>query len=345
MRWLRIEATIRQRVWWLYGWFCGLMCCGSCVGAVTWGAWMQVVIRICSGGPARSDGVGNKDFWSTKSQMSYWLIVFEICYAIEFFCLSVAKLMVLERMVDFFALPEPDGNQKGIWITGRRVVIWTVLTLNVAGMGGYIASAVFFKRAGDLATSVAAHLGANKTDAAQNFQENYYDTNRLAIKIASLQEFCEVTALLVIVFAFVVAGVACSRLLAPALLGKNGAHNPPRHLQLQIVSTTVVVFVTFLLRAIYSTMYALANALQNVVGSSDCPEFSGPCDSSCYNQYKLMQQWILFTPEYQLSVVLISSPVALIVALWGMTSERTLQLMRSRQQQMAHMLDYASTRS
>jgi len=33
-----------------------------------------------------------------------------------------------------------------------------------------------------------------------------------------------------------------------------------------------------------------------------------------------------FTPQLQLSVVLISSPLALLVALWGMTSQRTLQL-------------------
>ena len=39
--------------------------------------------------------------------------------------------------------------------------------------------------------------------------------------------------------------------------------------------------------------------------------------------------WIGFTPEFQLTVVLISSPLALMVALWGMTSKRALQLMKS----------------
>jgi hypothetical protein len=34
------------------------------------------------------------------------------------------------------------------------------------------------------------------------------------------------------------------------------------------------------------------------------------------------------TPEFELTIVLISSPVALLVALWGMTSDRALQLMR-----------------
>jgi hypothetical protein len=35
------------------------------------------------------------------------------------------------------------------------------------------------------------------------------------------------------------------------------------------------------------------------------------------------------TPEFQLTVVLISSPLTLLVALWGMTTGVILQLMRS----------------
>jgi len=39
--------------------------------------------------------------------------------------------------------------------------------------------------------------------------------------------------------------------------------------------------------------------------------------------------------------VLISSPLALIVALWGMTNKRTLQLMRSGRGQMVTMRDFS----
>ena len=45
--------------------------------------------------------------------------------------------------------------------------------------------------------------------------------------------------------------------------------------------------------------------------------------------WQLILYWLEFTPEFQLSVVLISSPLAMIVALWGMTSDRTLQAMQS----------------
>jgi hypothetical protein len=41
-----------------------------------------------------------------------------------------------------------------------------------------------------------------------------------------------------------------------------------------------------------------------------------------------------YTPEFQPMIVLVSSPVALLVALWGMTPKATLQLMKSSKRQM-----------
>ena len=99
------------------------------------------------------------------------------------------------------------------------------------------------------------------------------------------------------------------------------------------MGTAAFVFVTFLLRAVFSIMNALANALQNDYAA--CPTF---CGIPCNNVYQLIQNWLFLTPEFQLIVVLISSPLALIVALWGMTSERMLEYMRSSRGQMAAML-------
>ena len=96
----------------------------------------------------------------------------------------------------------------------------------------------------------------------------------------------------------------------------------------QIVGTAGFVFVTFLLRAVYSTMRAVAEGLQD--DDASCPSGINQCDASCYNVYTLMQRWLDYTPEFQQSVELISSPLTLLVALWGMTSKRALQAMRRR---------------
>ena len=52
-----------------------------------------------------------------------------------------------------------------------------------------------------------------------------------------------------------------------------------------------------------------------------------------FNRPRGADELIAFTPEFQLSIMLISSPLALLVALWGMTSESALQLMRSSSMQ------------
>jgi hypothetical protein len=48
--------------------------------------------------------------------------------------------------------------------------------------------------------------------------------------------------------------------------------------------------------------------------------------------YGVIQFWMIYTPEFQLIVMLISSPAALLVALWGMTTKLALRLMNSSQQ-------------
>jgi hypothetical protein len=42
---------------------------------------------------------------------------------------------------------------------------------------------------------------------------------------------------------------------------------------------------------------------------------------------------MFYTPEFQLPILLISSPLALLVALWRMTPKATLQLMKSSQKE------------
>ncbi len=99
------------------------------------------------------------------------------------------------------------------------------------------------------------------------------------------------------------------------------------------MGTAAFVFVTFLLRAMFSTMNAISNALQNF--DAACPT---NCGIPCNNVWALIQIWLQYTPEFQLTVVLISSPLALLFALWGMTDKRTLKCMRSRRGQRVRMV-------
>jgi hypothetical protein len=134
-----------------------------------------------------------------------------------------------------------------------------------------------------------------------------------------------------------------------------------RKLHTEMIATTIFVFFTLLLRSVFSTMcaptcknlgqqllisartllfaihltapnrYAAAFTLQDY--GKNCPG-KNQCDSTCYNVYSHYVLWTSYTPEFQLTVVLISSPIALLVGLWGVTNKLTLHLLRSSNQEM-----------
>ena len=115
LRWWRIEEEDRRRVWELYGWFSGLMCVGSVFGAVTWGAQIQYLVV---------------QFQSLNAQAQYWVTAFYLVYAIEFLCLTVAKLMVLDRMADFLA--KSNSLSRRLAVGGRDETISLLLLFNIA---------------------------------------------------------------------------------------------------------------------------------------------------------------------------------------------------------------------
>ena len=80
-------------------------------------------------------------------QLFSWLAAFVVVYAVEFVCLSAAKLMVLDRMMQF-AMPKGDGVSRR-WVVGGRVVMSAVVAGNVEGLGGNLATAVYYQRSAE----------------------------------------------------------------------------------------------------------------------------------------------------------------------------------------------------
>ena len=339
--WWRMDEEGRRRVWSLYGWFCGLMVCGSCFGAVTWAARMMSLENQFNG----NDAVLRRDFVQGDSMIARahsWAAVFLVMYAIEFLCLSAARLMVLDRMSDFAAGQDEVARKR--WAAGGRMVMAVVVLGNAVGLAANVAAAVHVQRAAEAASTASALFAANSTQLARESVSLSQTELQLAGSIAAVQPFCEVAVLLLIVAAFVVAGVACarvirSRLLAvdassvPAAVG-NYVHFVGGELRRRMVVTTVVVFVAFVVRSVQSTMLAVSRQLQDGAdGLRRCPGVTTPCDPSCFNVFTHITQWAARTPEFQVTIVLVSSPLTLLVALWGMTSKQTLHAMKSKEQE------------
>jgi hypothetical protein len=324
-RWWRMEEEDRGRVWRLYGWFTALMACGSCVGAVAWAARIMNLVGIYK---ANGNQAPAQSHSSPLFALAYsWRAAFVVTYAVEFLCLSAAKLMVLDRM-SVFAAPVDTGARRQ-WAAAGRVVMAAVVLGNAAGLAANAAAAVHYRKASSL--------------AANNPGSEYLSEVQLGGRIVSVQRFCEVAVLLFIVAAFAVVGVLSARRVSSRLLGVDAASAAAatgRALRRRMLATTAFVFVTFVLRSVLSIMSAVAFELRDF--DKKCS--GGFCDASCHNVYTFIAQWIGFTPEFEPTIVLISSPLTLLVALWGMTSKATLELMKCTRQETSLRLSISSSR-
>ncbi len=322
-----MEEEDRGRVWRLYGWFTALMACGSCVGTVTWAAKMMNVVYGFEASASPTMSMTQK--MSLTALRHTWRAVFVVTYAVEFLCLSVAKLMVLDRM-SVFAAPEGNGSRRR-WAAAGRVVMAAVVLGNAVGLAANAAAAVHYQKAAHAAGASSVYYDASNTKDGESFRFLSVEELERGGSILSVQSFCEVAVLLLIVVAFVAAGVLSARRVSARLLGVDAASAAAatgRALRRRMLGTTAFVFVAFVARAAFATMFAVAFQFRDTTTGS-CPNI---CDE-CHNAYYLITQWMFYTPEFQLMIELVSSPLALLVALWGMTPNTTLQLMKSSKQE------------
>jgi hypothetical protein len=259
-----------------------------------------------------------------------WNSGFLLTYAVEFMCMCAVKLIMLDRMM-LFAEPPGAGMPKRWAATGRAVMAVVVL-VNAVGLAANVAAAVRYQKAAMAQGTASAYYAANNTIDGDKFVSLGLHEVQLSGSIQSVQRFAEVAVLLLIVAAFAVAGLLCARILCIRLkpIGVDAGYDAfiatvGRTLRLQMLGTTGFIFVTFLLRSVYSTMLAVALQLRD--SDKSCPGVTNSCDSLCYNEYSHISKWMFHTPEFQQVIILISSPVAELVALWGMTAKSTLHLM------------------
>ena len=180
---------------------------------------------------------------------------------------------------------------------------------NAVGLAASAAAASHFQSAAEAYSTSSSFYAANNTQAAVEFARIGESEIQLAVSILSVQSFCEVAVLLVIVAAFVAAGVMCARRIR-AIVSRSirrgidvaiATQKVGDTHKLQMVATIVFVFAAFLLWSVSSIMLAVACQLQDV--SRRCPRVTGFCYTACHNVFTRMQQWITRTPEFQLTVV------------------------------------------
>lgn len=343
-RWKRLSPASRKTIWPLYGWFTGLMSCGSFFGALHFALWTRFLVSYYQSGTdnlrtpkqfleqaavSRAPHTAHeRSMVLTLMQFLRWLIGYLIVYPISFGFLLVAKLLVIDRLRTF------AGFQDSRWLRFGRLLVFTIAALCVLGMVSNIVAAGFLAAS---AQSFTAAAELNSTMAVPVYADAM-SKRQSGTMVGAVHLFCEFIVLLLIVSAFLIAGIACARKFAQFLPGLGQASKGHgqlndstgqgiQHIRRQIVCTVSVIFASLLLRLTYSVMFGVANTLNN--SSISCPTFTDRC-SSCFNNFTYMQVWMLYNPEFLCGVVLVSQNIALLVALWGMTSPRALSLMRNQ---------------
>ena len=177
-----------------------------------------------------------------------------------------------------------------------------------------------------------------------------------------MQRFAEITVLFVVISAFFIIGTRSASIIKSALLSLRIAHNtlavwstaasassagkhtnasPKEQLsidncarvlvqagdkaarmQRKIVCTFVFFFVTCILRSGFKFFTGVLMARQDL--SNPCAY--SQCDP-CKNAFAHIIIWMLYTPGLQAAVMLVVSPLALLIALWGMSDVGELEQM------------------
>ena len=149
--WRRMGEEDRGRLWQLYGWFSGLMTCGSCFGAVAWATRMMDLVNDFKayGSPVDAEK-------ASLAALSYsWHSASLVTYAVEFLCMCAAKLMVLDRMM-VFAAPQGAGMPK-LWAAAGRAVMAAVVLGNAVGLAANAAAAIHFQKAAQADRSASVY--------------------------------------------------------------------------------------------------------------------------------------------------------------------------------------------
>jgi hypothetical protein len=290
----------------------------------------------------------------TLRQALRWLAAYAVINPITVCFLVLTKLLVLDRLMDFSKLK--TGGSSSRWVLFGRVLLAIVVVGSALGFVSNIVGAVFAVRAADMYDMLAAG-NSSSLDTFEKRNIAYVDARlqtSQAARAASVHLLFEFIMLSLVVVAFSCAGVASVRRVRSALRGPENIQTvsmSPMHagrtasaahlsaavvdpavavraqkLQRQILVTCGVVFVAFLIRAIYACMFVVVSAAQDV--GSDCGKSDGPV-CQC-NLYSNMLVWLMYSPQLYFSLAFLSQPVALLVALWGMTSGQTLNVMKAR---------------
>jgi hypothetical protein len=153
------------------------------------------------------------------------------------------------------------------------------------------------------------------------------------LTFAGYGSICEGCSLVIMLLSFVVAGALCiRRFYSGATNNLTETGRRVIKVRRQIIATVSTVFFTFLIRAGYAAVLAVSRQGSNVFSTTwsvGKEGYQSKCESfdlcnPCQGLGIIVQIWLNLFPAFSFTVFLLSSPVTILVALWGMTADSAL---------------------
>ncbi len=356
--WFRLNAHQKKKVWRLYGFFTGLGCIGSIFGAIASCAEIKYEENLYEA--MFEQNLAAQVSW--RAEVAFWVSILLVPESLQVLFISITLLMVLDRMVHV-AFATSSGLSARIALA-QRAVMSVVVVLNATSL---CLNAMISENAHRVAPFLrsAASAAANNDTASSS----YYFRQAKSLNENfdhSMPQNCESASLLFILANFIIVLRVCSRRIrqineraiaeSSSRLAQQSSDVPSvgipssgvasdstvrvsfhtsgllqnmKAIHLQIFVTVVFVFVALLVMVVVKLIDSLSDAFQN-----DCSAEASSLDCHpCRNSSGLIQSWFRSTPELWSLGVSMPQPLALLVALWAMTSKFMLQMIKSPRQE------------
>ena len=201
----------KSQMWVKLGWFSAWICVDSVAGVVAWAAQMPNNALYYEN--LESD-TRAREYYSHKAASFRWFGVYFLFYGLEFLCLMVPKLMLLQRLVNNAARGAPAHDAKVLqrrWCSERALPLLfkataaIVLICSSASLIAYAASAAVQFQAAYLTDAAAAACDAlgYATNATNALITRANEVALTASSCETAQSTSEAAALLFISAAYI----------------------------------------------------------------------------------------------------------------------------------------------
>ena len=221
-------------MWWHLGWYSGLVFAGSVSGAVAWSANIPAnSLYYAARDPAKlTVPTAQRDNLRLLATLSSWVAAFNVTYGFEAMCLTLAKVMVLGRLIQHarMALPRDHKRQRGDpranYVRAFNCVAAAVALCGLVGMAASVAGAYYKAESGKLAALAADACSSSGayTAAARALAINSSSVNKRSDQVISVQNTSEMVAMLLIVATYLVVVPTCIVALQRTGIYLNSTH-------------------------------------------------------------------------------------------------------------------------